>query len=165
MSVNIRLQGDVEGLLRRMEALSGINKNAILASAGESIKTSTVERFREERSPDGTRWRGSIRAEQTGDKTLTDTEVLRKSIHRISGSNSVAVGTNVIYAATHQFGDERTIRARNSDYLKFKVRGRWVNVREVRVTIPARPFLGISDEDKDEIREIIEDAVREAGGN
>jgi phage virion morphogenesis protein len=52
---------------------------------------------------------------------------------------TLRVGTNKVYAATHQFGDA----SRN---------------------IPARPFLGLSAEDVRDIREIIQDHMRRATG-
>ena len=70
------------------------------------------------------------------------------------------VGTNVKYAATHQFGEPgRTIRARRKKYLRFQVGGRWISKKKVRITIPARPFLGLSDEDMREMRATVEDFI------
>lgn len=70
------------------------------------------------------------------------------------------MGTNVVYAATHQYGDPgRTIRARNAKALRFKARGRWISKKQVKVTIPARPFLGLSDDDLQEIKAATEDFI------
>lgn len=50
------------------------------------------------------------------------------------------------HAATHQFGDRnRTIRKGNGSVF--------------HVDIPARPFMGVTEEDLREITHIIEDAV------
>ena len=51
--------------------------------------------------------------------------------------------------------------AKNGKYLKFKIGNKFVSKQSVRVNIPARPFLGISEKDDEEIREILEDVVRE----
>ncbi|TSA12012.1 MAG: phage virion morphogenesis protein, partial [Deltaproteobacteria bacterium] len=59
---------------------------------------------------------------------LTDTTVLRGSIAPTEiRANGIIIGTNVIYAAIHQFGGKAG-------------RGR-------KVTIPARPYLMFQDED------------------
>lgn len=60
---------------------------------------------------------------------------LAASIQSEYGPDFAAVGTNKIYAATHQFGDPN----RN---------------------IPARPFLGIGQDDRDEILDIIKNHLR-----
>ena len=73
----------------------------------------------------------------------------------------MAVGTNSIYAATHQFGDpHRVIRAKKKKNLKFKINGQWVSKKNVVVNIPARPFLGISEEDDEDIRSILDTMIR-----
>ena len=58
-------------------------------------------------------------------------------------SNDVVIGSNKIYAAVHQFG--ATITPKSGQYLTFWMGGRLVKARSV--TIPARPYLGISDDD------------------
>ena len=63
-----------------------------------------------------------------GGKTLIDTGRLLNSITYRATSRFVDVGTNVIYAATHQFG---------------------------RGAIPARPFIMINDDDREPINKIM----------
>ncbi len=160
-SVRIELTGDIDRLLRRMYQLSNIDKKGMLNALAESIRTSTVERFNTERSPEGRKWAPSIRAKEAGGKTLTKTAQLKSSIHSEAGESGFAVGTNTIYAATHQFGASRTIRARRKKNLRFQIGGRWISVKEVHVNIPARPFLGISEEDEQEIRDMLQSAFKE----
>lgn len=160
-SVRVELTGDADRLLRRMYQLSNIDKKGMMNTLAESIRTSTVERFAEERSPEGKKWKPSIRARTEGGKTLTKSAGLKSSIHSEAGESGFAVGTNTIYAATHQFGASRTIRASRKKYLRFQIRGRFVSVKEVHVNIPARPFLGISEEDQQEIRDMLQAAFEE----
>lgn len=160
-SVRVELTGDTDRLLRRMYELSHIDKKGIMNTLAESIRTSTVERFTEERSPEGKKWKPSIRARAEGGKTLTKSAGLKSSIHSEAGESGFAVGTNTIYAATHQFGASRTIRARRKKHLRFRVGGRFVSVKEVHVNIPARPFLGISEEDQQEIRNMLQTVFEE----
>ena len=130
-------------------------------SIAEGLRTSTVERFQSEKSPEGVGWTPSIRARESGGKTLTDTTTLKTSIHSQADESGLAVGTNDIRAATLQFGDGRTIRAKNAKCLTFKVGGQWRRAASVRISIPPRPFLGISDEDELDIRESLEDIFKE----
>lgn len=72
-------------------------------------------------------------------------EALEGLREALGGSISVEWGTNVVYAAIHQFGGAA---------------GR----KDRRVTIPARPFLGVSNEDRTELLAIINDHLQRAWG-
>lgn len=157
---DIRLDGDTRAMLRRIRSMAELDRRRINAALAEGVRESTLERFRQSMGPDGRRWRTSIRAAQGGGQTLVDTAQLRNSIHARSNASGFAVGTNVKHAATHQFGEPgRTIRARRKKVLRFQVGGRWVSKKKVRITIPARPFLGLSEEDMREIRATVEDFI------
>lgn len=155
-SIKAEMTGDTDKLLSRLHQFSEQDKRGVLTSIAEGLRTSTILRFDEQKSPEGKRWVPSIRAGENGGKTLTDTATLRNSIHTEVSGNGLAVGTNDIRAATLQYGAERTIRARK-DYLAFKMRGQWRRARSVRIRIPSRPFLGISRQDEQDIREQLEE--------
>jgi phage gpG-like protein len=70
----------------------------------------------------------------------------------------VVVGTNAPYAGVHQRG--ATIRAKPGKRLAFRIGRATIFARSV--TIPARPFLGVSQEDREEIVEIFRDHIRRA---
>lgn len=159
-SISVRIDGEVDELFARLNQMSGIDKAGVMNAIAEGLRTSTLERFSSEESPEGTKWKPSIRATQGG-KTLTKSAGLKNSIKAQADGTGAAVGTNLVYAATHQFGDERTIRAKKSRYLRFRIGDRWVSVPSVRVNIPARPFLGISKEDEVEIKAILEEVFEE----
>ena len=91
---------------------------------------------------------------------------LRNSIRAKSDASGFTVGTNTIYASTHQLGEKGrkiTIRAKTSKGLVFKIGDQWIRKRQVtvRVKIPARPFLGLSEDDLQEIKGTLEDALGE----
>ena len=111
---SIRLDGDTRAMLRRIRSFSEIDKQGINAALAEGARESTLERFKQSKGPDGRRWKTSIRAAQEGGKTLIQSAQLRNSIHAKSDASGFAVGTNVKYAATHQFG-EMCIRDRTKD--------------------------------------------------
>lgn len=137
-SVRAELSGDTDALLQRLNRLGNLETRGVLNSIAEGLRTSTVERFTEEKSPEGKPWKTSIRAREEGGKTLTKTAQLKNSIRSEVGESGLAVGTNDIRAATHQFGDERTIRAKNKKYLTFKIGGQWKKAASVKVSIPPR---------------------------
>ncbi len=165
MGYSIRLEGDVRGLMARLRQFEEMDKRQITAAMAEAVRTSTLDRFREEKGPDGQRWKRSIRASAEGGKTLTNTAAMKNSIHSQSDPSGFTVGTNTIYAATHQLGDPGrriTIRAKTSRGLIFRIGGRWIRKRQVtvRIKIPARPFLGLSEEDLQEIKATLEDSLK-----
>lgn len=159
-SISIRVDGDVARLQARMRGLSEVDKKGLNEALAEGMRESTLERFKQSRGPSGKRWRTSIRAAESGGKTLIDTAQLRNSIKSAADASGFAVGTNVVYAGTHQRGDEkRTIRAKTSKGLRFRVNGQFVTKKQVQVSIPARPFLGVSEDDMAEIKATVEDFV------
>lgn len=157
----IRLEGDTRAMLRRIRGLSELDKRGINAALAEGVRTSTLERFKYSKAPNERPWRISIRAATTGGKTLIQSAQLRNSIHSQSDASGFAVGTNVKYAATHQFGEAgRTIRARRKNVLRFQVNGQWISKKQVQISVPARPFLGLSEEDMREMKTTVEDFMQ-----
>ncbi|MPN64483.1 hypothetical protein SDC9_212258 [bioreactor metagenome] len=91
---------------------------------------------------------------------------MKNSIKSKADASGLAVGTNKIYAKTHQFGEDGrkiTIKAKSSRGLIFKIGDRWIRKSQVtvQVKIPARPFLGLSEEDLIEIKNTLEDVFEE----
>lgn len=156
---SIRLEGDTRRLLKKVRSFAEADKKKINTVLGSVTRESTLERFKRGKDPEGKKWKTSIRAAAEGGRTLIKTAQLRNSIRTKSDASGFAVGTNVKYAATHQFGDPgRTIQAKKAKSLRFQARdGRWVSKKKVTVTIPARPYLGLSDDDMREIKATVED--------
>ncbi|MDR2024028.1 MAG: phage virion morphogenesis protein [Hungatella sp.] len=163
---SIRLEGDVRALMKRLKFFSEIDKKHINAALAESVRESTLERFTTEKDPEGKKWKTSIRVAQNGGKTLTKSAIMKNSIKGKSDASGFAVGTNTIYASTHQLGAKGrriTIRAKTPKGLVFKIGDRWIRKKQVtvKVKIPARPFLGLSEDDLQEIKGTIEDFLGE----
>nr|DAY51392.1 MAG TPA: virion morphogenesis protein [Caudoviricetes sp.] len=157
---SIRIEGDTRAMLRKIRSFSEIDKKSINAALAEGVRESTLERFKQSKDPSGKKWKTSIRASSENGKTLIQSSQLRNSINSVSDATGFAVGTNAKHAATHQFGEPgRTIRARKKKALRFMVDGKWVSKKQVRIRIPARPFLGLSDEDMREIKATVEDFI------
>lgn len=154
-AIRVTVDGDLDKYLEKLSRLGSLDRAAINRNIAEGLRTSTDENFENESSPQGAAWARTIRE----GKILTKSGGLRGSIHARSSSEGAEVGTNTIYAATHQFGASRTIRAKNKPFLVFPGQsGGLVRAKQVSIKIPARPFLGISDRDAEEIKSIIEEA-------
>ena len=158
--MGVRIVGDLGQLQATLRKMQAVQMPPIARQIGEALVSSTIRRFGEQKAPDGTPWqplaaatvaprakdygkRGKIKkgaeARLQGRKILIQSARLRNSISARVGGSKVAVGTNVVYARIHQFGGQA---------------GRGKKVR-----IPARPYLGISRDDQEEIARIVSAAV------
>ena len=173
--MRIDLQIDIEGadaLLKRIQH-AGANPRPALKQISELLVDSTKQRFRTSTAPDGSRWapntpttlfaqlsrfsgsfkkdgalsaKGSRRA---GNKKplIGESKALSTEINARPVSDSIIeIGSPVEYAAVHQFGAKKGAFGRTK-------RGAPIPWGD----IPARPFLGISDEDSDMIRNVLLD--------
>lgn len=102
-------------------------------------------------APDGTPWPKSFRATQDGGKTLHDSGLLMRSITSAAAPREVTVGSNLIYAGVHQTG--ATIRPVAAKALAFTLAD-GTQVVAGSVTIPARPYLGISEGEQATIQDV-----------
>lgn len=135
------MRGKVEELIGRMTNREGFFKNV-----GEHLLTSVSDNFDGEHSPDGTPWQRlspvtiGLRLQRHGNAPLTILRVsggLAGSINYEADNDAVRVGSAKVQAAVQHFGGEAG--------------------RNKKVTIPARPYLGMSADDADAIFEIAED--------
>lgn len=108
------------------------DKQKMADMIAEILFTNNLLRFDKEVDPDGTKWKKSLRAILEGGQTLQDTRRLRNSIETEASPIMVAIGTNVEYASVHQNGSEKK-------------------------NIEQRTFVGISEEDIEEVKEEILD--------
>ena len=133
----------------------------VMASIGEYMVGRTRERFDSSTAPNGQKWaplakatidakrrrqkggtskngRSIARTNANPEDILKDTFLLRDTIAYQPTASSVAIGTPQKYGLHHQYGAPR----RN---------------------IPARPFLGVNEEDVREIEAIVVDALQVLG--
>lgn len=140
-------------LIERMDRPIGFFK-----LAGEHFtETSIPDHFAKEAAPDGTPWASLQPATvaRREKRRQTPIRILRASGSAASLSASITsrvadtwleVGTNTIYAGTHQFGAAKGAFENDG-------RGRPLPWGD----IPARPFLGVSGEDEAELIRIATD--------
>lgn len=125
----------------------------LLRQIGVYLVHSTQARFNAGTDPSGAPWAPLLPAYaaiKRGPSILIGAGMsggLQGSITSEVGLNSVQWGSNKIYAAVHQFG--AVIRPVKAKALRFHLGPHLVIAQ--KVTIPARPYLGLSDEDQEEI--------------
>lgn len=159
----------------KLSELAHAGTGDLLPRLGEYLAAATKDRFATQTAPDGSPWqalkpRYARRKKYNADKVLTLRGYLRSGIHyQPEGTDAVLVGTNAKYGAIHQFGGTIDQPARQATVRYRSVAGRILfagkkhkraTEREVsigahQVSIPARPFLGISSQDDLRIREIL----------
>ena len=129
MRFAVSTDGLDEALLKlRMLAAKGENLSPMLDELGQDEVARVVQRFEQSRSPDGTAWQALKRPRpRGGDRPLQDTGVLMGSITAQAHGNILQIGTATDYAHYHQFGTQH---------------------------IPARPFLGVTDDLLASIKEL-----------
>lgn len=133
------------------------DQRPLLRALGAAAVAQTRRRFILKRTPSGASWKPS----DSPKGTLVREGYLRDHIHaRLVGDSAVEIGSPEPYAAVHQFG--ATIRPKNKRALHFRVgsNGGWVTTRSV--TIPPRPYLGVSDDDRAQFLAMIERHVQRA---
>jgi phage virion morphogenesis protein len=139
--MSVKLTGDWRRLDR---ALGGLAESGLFLRIhkliGEAMVTATKERFMSETDVSGRPFIPSRRALEEGGQTLTDTARLKRSIGYKAGASQVEWGTNVVYAARHNFGDA-IVRGRRGGGM------------------PRRQFLGLSRTDQETIQEIITETL------
>ena len=130
----------LDALHQRVQVMSGLDTTNLMPRLGEYLLARTQDRFKTQTDPDASPWDAlaphtTKRKKYNPTKVLTERGFLRKDLrYQVLNKTTVQVGSNLEYAATHQFGRDK---------------------------IPARPFLGLSPQDHQEIRAIISDLAAE----
>lgn len=185
--IEVRDQQVLDAMERLRRALPlGGDMSPATRSMARVLKTGAQLRFRSMHGPDGTPWPASRRAQEEGGQTLSLTRRLRNSITSAYDRNSATVGTNVAYAAIHQFGG--VIRAKKGPFLSIPVTdaarragsprnmpglsvwqtlgGQYVMgddkgmvhyLLRRQVVMPERPFLGASADDRTELLRVLQE--------
>lgn len=131
----------IADLFDRLRAVRADTRLA-LADIGEELLITHRARFAAQQSPDGERWQElspaySRRKKKNTSRILRLDGFLEDLMRWQATAARLSFGTDRIYGATHQFGDA----GRN---------------------IPARPYLGLSDDDRSRIIRVLERHLRRA---
>lgn len=163
-----------------------------MEALGAHFVYSTQLNFQRETAPDGTRWRPLAprtankrvgRGRRGHDHILRLTTRLYRSVNYTATATSLEWGSNLVYAGVHQDGGVISMPAREgrvslksirrkgggvrSRFARAGTKGaieRKVSLRGYSITVPARPFLGISNFDLVEVPLIVADAIRKDAG-
>lgn len=159
----------VERLRRLADGLGPAGLRPALREIGEDLAESTKRRFATSTAPDGSRWAPNAQATYLGMLGRADSRsdgrlnahgsarVMAKRPLVASGvmgdqilyqliEGGVEIGSNLVYAGTHQFGARQGAFGRTS-------RGAPIPWGD----IPARPFLGLSADDEAAVLDILDD--------
>ncbi len=154
--ITLEVKGDEYLVKAFKKFVDPSERRDLLDQVGSYGVSSTQQRFLDERGPDGQPWKKSRRARERGGQTLRDKGLLFSSLAHNTNPSSVEWGSNRIDAGIHQLGG--TIRPKTAKKLAFKgVNGM---VFADKVTIPARPYLGINAEDVAEINATAQDWMK-----
>lgn len=139
---------------------------------GEYLLIAHHQRFNDQKSPAGEKWqalspRYKARKKKNKDKILRLDGRLANDLRYQVSDTELLFGSNKPYAAIHHFGGEIPIAARSQQaYFKRAKNGEvknrfvkksqsnfaeWVTIKSYVIKIPARPWLGVSDDDANEI--------------
>jgi phage virion morphogenesis protein len=149
-----------QGALDRLAGLDAA-QDTLLRPIGALLVASTVRRFATNVAPDGAAWpklNPVYDAFRRAGPMLVQSTALRGSITFGTAAGEVRVGSNMIYAAVHQFG--AVIKPVKAKALTFRLGGSGPLIRVRSVTIPARPYLGVSDEDAADIVDLSKDVLQ-----
>nr|WP_298797512.1 phage virion morphogenesis protein [uncultured Acetobacter sp.] len=168
MSVAVGMEWD--GLHQTLGRIAdiGLKPERLLAAVGVALEDSTVERFNTGRDPDGVNWESYAplnslyERDKKGPGLLVEGGHLRDSIESTVVGNELLVGSPLIYAGVHQFGAIIVPRKEGVTQLSFMMGGHLIHAHNVH--IPARPYLGLSDEDRAMVIEELELALARAVG-
>lgn len=144
-----------EAVRRGLDRLPRDWRRQAAAPIGMALVRGTQRRFESATAPDGSPWKPlnpAYAAGKRGPGILRESRMLFRSITYRASSEAVRVGTNRVYGAIHQLGG--TITAKSAGALRFPMGGGWVTRKSV--TIPARPYLGVSREDEQAIGDVLE---------
>lgn len=142
---------DLDGIFRKLRPIFDFNAEELMTDIASIGETQTRRRIEEEKTaPDGTPWKpnheGTSILMQSGQHLLA-------SLAWTASADQAEWGATWEYAHVHQ--DGAVIVPKDAKALFFSVGGKPVTAK--KVTIPARPFLGISSENEREIIELVTD--------
>ena len=144
-------QTALEGALKAVGELVTFDGAALMESVAALGESQTRRRITDEKTaPDGTPWKPNLEGTSI---LLQSGQNLLASVAFTSTADEAVWGASWEYAHVHQ--DGIVITPKTAAALRFKV-GR-KTAHAASVTIPARPFVGLSTENRTEIEELVTD--------
>lgn len=142
---------DLELAADKIAALESVDPSDLMTNIGAIGESQTRRRIADEKTaPDGTPWPPN----KTGTSILFRTgEHLLGSVAFVPSADEVEWGASWEWAHVHQ--DGMTIKPKDAKRLAFVIGNQQIFARQV--TIPPRPFVGLSDDNRTEISDVVTD--------
>lgn len=135
----------MEAAIARLNRLSSLDKHELMDGLGRLGQEQTRHRLEvEKKSPEGDPWKKTV---DNRAALFVDGTHLAHSIDYVSGETEARWGSGVVYARIHQLGG--VITPVNGNAPVFNLGGKKVLAK--KVTIPARPYVGLSEANKTEM--------------
>lgn len=158
------LEASLAELIARTE-----KRRPLMGTLAAHMAYAVEENFLRQGRPEWQGWSPQYARQRAGGKILQKSGRLAKSIVQQSDNHSATVGTNVRYARIHQEGGTINIAARSQrSYHRQRRDGsvdnrfarksranfaQWNTIGAYKITMPARPFLQLSEEDVERMEE------------
>lgn len=156
----INIEYDDQQVQRAIRRLlrAGADLSPAMRTIADHLAASTRQTFDDETAPDGSPWQklkpSTIKQRERSGyvpiNILGRSGDLKASIIGQSDASSVVVGTDRIYATTHQFGAKKGVFGKTK-------RGAPIPWGD----IPARPFLGVNANQEENIQQIVLDYIKD----
>jgi len=157
VAIHIELAGfaEVEHFLAR---LNPFESETLLEAMARLIRESTRERILAGGpAPDGSAWAPNREGRKP---ILHRSGALARSIDYLVQGTRAIIGSGLVYARIHQEGG--TIVPKSASALVFSVGNRLFRVK--KVTMPARPYIGLSGDDRSELVQTVVNYLRRLFG-
>ena len=172
IEIKVDITGAEQGLTQLSQRLT--HRGPLMRKLAGIMHNAVDENFEAEGRP---KWLG-IKHRQG--RVLRDSGALQNSISERADDDTAEVGTNLVYAAIHQFGGEIKRAARSQQaYFHQRKNGsvgnrfvkksrsnfsQWVTIGSGVVNMPARPYLSLTHEDEAEIVDTVNQYLSEVLG-
>lgn len=163
---SMTLKGSFEPVKAALDGIAAIGRNpeAVLQAAGQIVLRSTLHRIEQQVDPEGvpfTPLNPLYALTKEGPGILRGPDFnsgLYGSLTARATGNVLVWGSNKVYAPVHQFG--AVIQPKKGNHLSFEMGGHLFHVDSVFV--PARPFLGFTERDREDVVDALEGFLRRA---
>lgn len=153
LAVSMQLNG-LSAATEAVERVAGWDRVELLETIARLVQLQTRRRIEVEKTgPNGEAWPEN----RNKSSTLYASGALHDSIDYAIGLGDFTLGSPLIYAAIHHFGG--VIKPKTAKVLRFMAGNKAVYAKSV--TMPARPYLGISPDNAEEIESVVGDFVQE----
>jgi phage virion morphogenesis protein len=182
VSLTVHLR-ELDTIAQRVSSLAAFDKNAVLHAVGAEVESQTRRRISTEKTaPDGTPWpdwsRRYANTRHGGHSLLMNHGDLHDSLQSLVDGDQVETGSNLAYAALHNFGGDVTRKSRTQTlFFRYNARtgevgnrfvkkakanfAQTVHIGESQFSMPQRQYLGLSDDNQHDLTEVVLTALNQ----